>query len=56
MASPQSALRELLEAFLAGDGVDVLLDPVRVALQVLVELEATQTIGAAPCGVCPRSG
>jgi len=48
MALPQSALSELLEAFRAGDGVDLIRDSVRVALQELVELEATDRIGAAP--------
>ena len=48
MALPQSALSELLEAFRAGDGVDLVRDSVRVALQELIELEATERIGAAP--------
>jgi transposase-like protein len=48
MALPQSALSELLEAFRAGDGVDLIRDSVRVALQELIELEAIQVIGAAP--------
>ena len=33
MALPQSALSELLEAFRTGDGVDLIRDSVRVALQ-----------------------
>lgn len=48
MALPQSALSELLEAFRAGDGVDLVRDSVRVALQELIELEVTERIGAAP--------
>jgi transposase-like protein len=48
MALPQSALSELLEAFRTGDGVDLIRDSVRVALQELIELEATERIGAAP--------
>ena len=48
MALPQSALSELLEAFRSGDGVDLIRDSVRVALQELIELEATERIGAAP--------
>ena len=48
MALPQSALSELLEAFRAGDGVDLIRESVRVALQELIELEATERIGAAP--------
>ena len=48
MALPQSALSEILEAFRAGDGVDLIRESVRVALQELIELEATDHIGAAP--------
>lgn len=48
MALSQSALSELLEAFRTGDGVDLIRDSVRVALQELIELEATERIGAAP--------
>lgn len=48
MALSQSALSELLDAFRAGDGVDLVRDTVRVALQELIELEATDRIGAAP--------
>lgn len=48
MALPQSALSELLDAFRAGDGVDLIRDAVRVALQELIELEATERIGAEP--------
>ena len=47
MALPQSALSELLDAFRAGDGVDLIRDSVRLVLQELVELEATERIGAA---------
>jgi putative transposase len=46
MAVSQSALSELLEAFRAGDGVDLVRDAVRVVLQELVELEASDRIGA----------
>ncbi|KQY51552.1 IS256 family transposase [Nocardioides sp. Root140] len=48
MALSQSALSEILDAFRAGDGVDLIRDSVRVALQELIELEATERIGAAP--------
>ncbi|MCR1773330.1 IS256 family transposase, partial [Nocardioides daeguensis] len=48
MALPQSALSEILDAFRAGDGVDLIRESVRVALQELIELEATERIGAAP--------
>lgn len=42
MALSQSALSELLEAFRTGDGVDLIRDSVRIALQELIELEATE--------------
>jgi putative transposase len=48
MALPQSALSELLEAFRAGDGVDLIRESVRVALQERIEAEASERIGAAP--------
>ena len=48
MALTQSALSELLEAFRTGDGVDLIRESVRVALQELIEIEATERIGAAP--------
>jgi transposase-like protein len=38
----------VLEALRAGEGVDLVRDTVRVALQGLIELEATERIGAAP--------
>lgn len=47
MALPQSALSELLEAFRAGDGVDLIRESVRLALQELIEAEASEHIGAA---------
>ena len=46
MALSQSALSELLEVFRAGEGVDLIREAVRVALQDLIELEATEVIGA----------
>jgi putative transposase len=46
MALPQSALSELLEAFRTGEGVNLIQDAVTVALQELIEAEATQVIGA----------
>ena len=46
MALSQSALSELLEAFRAGDGVDLIRESVRVALQELIEFEAAEAIGA----------
>jgi transposase-like protein len=46
MALSQSALSELLEAFRSGEGVNLIQDAVRVALQELIELEATSVIGA----------
>jgi putative transposase len=46
MTLPQSALSDLLDAFRAGDGVDLIRDSVRLVLQELVELEAAEHIGA----------
>jgi putative transposase len=46
MALSQSALSELLEVFRAGEGVDLVRESVRVALQELIEAEAAQVIGA----------
>jgi putative transposase len=48
MALPKSALSELLEAVRAGEGVDLIRDSVRLALQELIELEATERIGLHP--------
>ena len=47
MALPQSALSELLDAFRAGDGVELIRDAVRFVFQELIELEATERVGAA---------
>ena len=46
MALSQSVLSELLDAFRAGEGVDLIRDAVRIVLQELIELEATEEIGA----------
>jgi putative transposase len=46
MALPQSAVSELLEAFRAGDGVDLVRESVQLVLQELIEAEATERIGA----------
>src|SRR6187431_2446977 len=46
MALPQSAVSELLEAFRAGDGVDLVRESVRIVMQELIEAEATERIGA----------
>jgi putative transposase len=48
MALSESAVSELLDAFRAGDGVDLIRESVRLVLQELIELEATEVIGAAP--------
>jgi putative transposase len=48
MVLSQSAVSELLDAFRAGDGVDLIRESVRLVLQELIEVEATQEIGAAP--------
>jgi putative transposase len=47
MALSQSAVSELLDAFRAGDGVDLIRDSVRLVMQELIEAEATERIGAA---------
>ncbi|HZW00814.1 MAG TPA: IS256 family transposase [Candidatus Deferrimicrobium sp.] len=46
MALSQSALNDLLEAIRAGDGEDTLREAMRLVLQELIELEASQAIGA----------
>ena len=46
MALPQSAVSELLDAFRAGDGVDLVRESVQLVLQELIEAEATEKIGA----------
>ncbi|MGA7688872.1 MAG: IS256 family transposase [Jiangellales bacterium] len=46
MALSQSALNELLDAIRSGEGDDTLREAMRVVLQELIELEASQTIGA----------
>jgi putative transposase len=48
MALSQSAVSELLDAFRAGDGVDLIRESVRLVMQELIEVEATEKIGAAP--------
>ena len=48
MALSQSAVSELLDAFRAGDGVDLIRESVRLVLQELIEVEAAEEIGAAP--------
>jgi transposase-like protein len=47
MALSQSAVSELLEAFRAGEGVDLIRESVRMVMQELIEAEATERIGAA---------
>jgi transposase-like protein len=47
MALSQSALSELLDAFRAGDGVDLIRESVRTVLQELIEAEATEASGVA---------
>ena len=45
MALSQSVASELLDAFRAGDGVDLIRESVRLVLQELIEVEATEVIG-----------
>lgn len=53
MALPQSALSELLEAFRAGDGVDLIRDPVRVALLFISPQEPGSNDPTAPQSASP---
>ncbi len=46
MALSESALSELLDAFRAGEGVDLIRESVRLVLQELIEVEAAEVIGA----------
>jgi len=46
MAPSESALSDLLDAFRAGDGVDLIRESVRLVLQELIEVEAAEAIGA----------
>jgi putative transposase len=46
MALSDSAVSELLEAFRAGEGVDLIRESVRIVLQELIETEAAGVIGA----------
>ena len=46
MALSQSVASELLEAFRAGEGVDLIRESVRLVMQELIETEASQRIGA----------
>ena len=47
MALSQFVLSDLLDAFRAGEGVDLVRDAVRMVMQELIEAEATEQIGAA---------
>jgi putative transposase len=46
MALSQSVASELLEAFRAGEGVDLIRESVRLVMQELIETEASQQVGA----------
>jgi putative transposase len=46
MALSQSVASELLEAFRAGEGIDLIRESVRLVLQELIEAEAAEQIGA----------
>jgi len=46
MALSQSVASELLEAFRAGEGVDLIRESVRLVMQDLIETEAAEQIGA----------
>jgi hypothetical protein len=44
MTLSQSAVSDLLDAFRAGDGVDLIRESVRLVLQELIEVEATEVM------------
>ena len=46
LASSKSVASELLEAFRAGEGVDLVRESVGLVMQELIETEATEHIGA----------
>jgi len=46
MALSQSVVSELLEAFRAGEGVDLIRKSVRLVMQELIETETSERIGA----------
>jgi transposase-like protein len=46
MALSNTVASELLEAFRAGEGVDLIRESVRMVMQELIETEATERIGA----------
>jgi len=46
MTLSQSVATELLEAFRAGEGVDLIRESVRLVMQELIEAEATERVGA----------
>jgi putative transposase len=46
MTLSQSVVSELLDAFRAGEGVDLIRDAVQLVLQELIEVEATEQVGA----------
>ena len=47
MALPQSAVSDLLEVLRTGEAVDLIRESVRMVLQELIEVEATELVGAA---------
>lgn len=56
MALSDSAVSELLDAFRAGDGIDLVRESVRLVLQELIEAEAAQVIGAGRYEQTPERG
>ena len=58
MALSQSVASKLLEAFRAGEGVDLVRESVRLVMQDLIEAEATEVVGAGrrPTTVASRAG
>lgn len=55
MAHVQSAVSDLLEAFRAGEGVDLVRESVRIVLQELIDTEAAAVIGVSVTNVAPTA-
>ena len=53
MALDKDALSDLLDALRAGGDLDVVRTGMQLVLQALIDLEATQAIGAGPRGLLP---
>jgi putative transposase len=54
MALSKFVASELLEAFRAGEGMDLIRESVRLVMQELIETETTERIGASWSGLLGR--